>query len=141
MIWTTDQEVTLREFGHLDAQGAADAIFGKYRERRSVEATALHASRIHVSLEHRLVCPECGCMVTYLNRQTGLCKRFVEFHHFKEKRAFNDLLEAKCQYAENSPEIEATKYEYDTLRQRNARLFQRYGLKGKAERNDPEPNV
>ena len=134
MIWTTDQEATLREFGHLGAQGAADAIFDRHGIRRSAEATAMHASRIHVSLARRLVCPECGCMVTYLNRQTGLCKRCTEFQHVEEERAFNDLLEAERQYSEDSPEIEAAKREYDMLRQRNARLCRRYGLKSKAER-------
>jgi hypothetical protein len=135
MIWTTDQEATLRECGHLGAQGAAEEIYSRHGVKRSPEATAMHASRIHVSLARRLVCPECGSMVTYLNRQTGLCKRCTEFQHVEEERAFNDLLEAERRYAEDSPEIEAAKREYDMLRQRNARLCRRYGLKGKAERD------
>lgn len=134
MIWTTAQEETMRECCHLGAQAVADEIYKRHGVRRSADATAMHASRIHVSLATHKVCPQCGNMVTYLNRRTGLCKRCTEFQHVEEERAFNQLLEAERTFAEDSPEVEAAKREYDMLRQRNARLCRRYGLKGKAER-------
>ena len=56
-------------------------------------------------------------------------KRCTEFQHVEEEWAFNDLLEAERRYAKDSPEIEAAKREYDMLRQRNARLCRRHGLK------------
>lgn len=134
MIWTTEQEATLREFCHLGAEGAAEAIYRRHGVRRSAEATAMHASRIHVSLARRTTCPDCGCTVTQLNRQTGVCKRCTELRHVEEERAFNDLLEAERAFAEDAPEIAEAKREYDRLRQRNSRLCRKYGLKGKAER-------
>ena len=124
----------MREFCHLGAKAVTDEIAKRHGVLRSVDATVMHASRIHVSLAKHNVCPQCGCMVTYLNRQSGLCKRCTEFQHVEEERAFNQLLEAERQYAEESPEIAEAKREYDKLRQRNARLRRRHGLRGKAER-------
>ena len=116
VIWSTDQEATLREFVFLDAQGTTATICKNHGVRRNPEVTTMHAGRIHVSLIHHLVCPECGCMVGYLNRQIGLCKRCAEFKHVEEW-AFNNLLETERVCAEDSLEIEGAKREtLQTLR-------------------------
>lgn len=132
--WTTAQEETLREYAHLGAEGAAEAISARHGVRRSPEATAVHAGRIHVSLARREPCPECGRMAPRLNRQTGLCPVCTEELHVAEARAFNDLLEAEAAECEDPAEVARLRREWDMLRQRNARLCRRHGLPGKSGR-------
>ena len=112
----------------------AGAVFERCGVRRTPEATAVHASRLHVSMTRREECPECGRMVARLNRQTGLCPPCTEDLHVAEARAFNDLLESEAAEAEDPAEIARLRREWDMLRQRNARLCKRHGLAGKSGR-------
>ena len=134
MMWTTGQEEVLRELCFKGAEAVSDEIFRRYGVRHSPHAVEMHAHRVHVSLAKRDVCPSCGAVGVRLNRQTGLCPLCTERQHVEEERAFNELLEAEAAHAEGSPEIEELRREYDKLRQRNARLCKRHGLRGKSGR-------
>lgn len=134
MMWTTAQEDTLRELGHLGVDAVQGAIESRHGTRHSLHSIEMHASRIHVSLKVRSVCPECGAVGVHLNRQTGLCPRCSELFHLEEEKAFNELLEAERRDAEDGPEIEKARRKYAALRQRNARLCHKYNLRSKRER-------
>lgn len=133
-FWTTGHGDVLRELCWQGAEAVSKEIERRYGVYHSPHACEMHASRIHVSLRKFSVCPDCGAVGVRLNRQTGLCPLCTERQHVAEEQAFNELLEAERRFAENSPEIEAAKRKYDKLRQRNSRLFRKYGLKGKQER-------
>lgn len=134
MEWTTRQEELLRERGYLGAKAVRDAIERECGVRHSVRAVEMHASRIHVSLARRTVCPACRAVGVRLNRQSGMCVRCTELMHVEEERAFNELLEAEARERDGGPEVERLRRAYDKLRQRNSRLRRAFGLKGKRGR-------
>ena len=133
--WTTGQNDVIRELGYQGVQVVHDAIVERFGVEHTLRAIEIQASRIHASLKVLNECPECHAVGVRINRQSGMCKLCTVLQHVEEERAFNQLLEAERQYAEESPEIEAAKREYDMLRQRNSRLCRRYGLPGKQERS------
>ena len=135
-FWTTGHEDVLRELCWQGAEAVSKEIERRYGVYHSPHACEMHASRIHVSLRKLSVCPDCGAVGVHLNRQTGLCPLCTERQHVAEEQAFNELLEAERDKAENSPEIEELRRKYAALRQRNARLRKRYGLPGKKERSE-----
>ena len=134
MDWTTRQEELLRQYCHLGARGVQAALLHECGVGRSIRAIEAKASRNHVSLKKRTVCPECGTIGVRLNRQTGLCKLCTERQHVEEERAFNAILEEERLHSEESEELAELKREYARLRQRNSRLRRRYGLKSTRER-------
>ena len=135
-IWTTGQNDVIRELGHKGVQVVHDAILERFGVDHTLHAIESQAYRIHASLKVLTECPDCGAVGVHLNRQTGLCPLCTERQHVAEEQAFNELLEAERDKAENSPEIEELRRKYAAFRQRNARLRKRYGLPGKKERSE-----
>jgi hypothetical protein len=136
MMWSTGQNDVIRELGHKGVQAVHDEILGRYGVEHTLHAIEAQACRIHASLKVLTECPECHALGVRLNRQTGLCPLCTERQHVAEEQAFNEILEAERDKAENSPEIEELRRKYAALRQRNARLRKRYGLPGKKERSE-----
>lgn len=134
MDWTTGQDNTLREVGHLGVEFAVAELARRHGAVRSPHAVQAHASRIRVSLRNREVCPGCGAVGVRLNRQSGMCKRCTVQAHVEEERAFNELLELETTGCEEGPEVDAARREYARLRQRNSRLIRKHGLRGKRRR-------
>ena len=132
--WTTRQDSILRELGHLGAEAVAAAILRECGVTRSVHAIEHRASRIHVSLAVRPVCPECGVVGLRLNRQSGLCPRCTELMHLNEEIAFNEILQEEREAATDPAEIANIRRERDKMRQRNSRLARKYGLPSRRER-------
>lgn len=134
MRWTTGQNDTIRELGHLGVRAVRDEIRRRYGVRRSLHAVEVQASRIHASLRVQPVCPECGVVGLPLNRATGLCPRCTERQHLEEATAFNELLMRERMEASGERGLVGLRREYDAMRQRNSRLCRKYGLRGLAER-------
>ena len=132
--WTAEQDDVLREVSFRGAAFAAAEIERRCGVRHSVRAVEMRASRIHCSLAVRTVCPSCGAVGVNLNRQTGKCRRCSEEFHLEQERVFNEQLERERVAAEEAAEIDDVRRERDMMRQRNARLCRKYGLKGKRER-------
>ena len=132
--WTTKQDSILRELGHLGAGAVQGAILRECGAYRSLHAIEHRASRIHVSLAVKQVCPECGVVGLRLNRQSGLCPKCTELMHLNEEIAFNEILEAEREAATNPDEIAGIRRERDRMRQRNSRLCRKYGLPTRRER-------
>lgn len=129
--WTTRQEEIVRErcyLGVLDVQRAIIDECGVFRSVRSIESKA---SRIHVSLKVKQVCPECGVVGVRLNRQSGMCPLCTEKMHLAEEIAFNELLEREREELAADADLEEIARERAAMRQRNSRLKRKYGLKGK----------
>ena len=134
MRWTTGQNDTIRELGHLGAAAVRDAIAERYGVEHTLHAVEIQASRIHASLKVQTVCPECGAIGLHLNRQTGLCAACSERLHLAEAVAFNDvLLEERLELA-GEDEVEDLRRENAAMRQRNARLCRKYNLPNMRER-------
>lgn len=134
MNWTTRQEEILRERCYEGAEAVSDAIWRECGVRRSPHSIEMHASRIHVSLRKMGVCPECGSLGAYINRNTGMCPLCTERMHVEEEKVFNELLEAERMRSEDSPEVQELRREYARLRQANSRLCRKYRLQGKRGR-------
>lgn len=132
--WTTRQDSILRELGYLGAEAVRDAILRECGVYRTLHAVEHRASRIHVSLKVRQVCPECGVVGLRLNRQSGLCPKCTELMHLNEEIAFNEILQAEREAATNPDEIAGIRRERDRIRQRNSRLCRKYGLPTRRER-------
>jgi endogenous inhibitor of DNA gyrase (YacG/DUF329 family) len=135
MEWTTRELEVMREHCYLGADGVAEALrreCGTERSRRSIES---QASRYHVSLKVRQVCPECGAVGVRLNRQSGLCPLCTERMHLAEEVAFNEVLEREREEIEAAGgDLEEIRRERDAMRQRNSRLCRKYGLKSRRQR-------
>ncbi|NGM17426.1 hypothetical protein GMI70_05330 [Eggerthellaceae bacterium zg-893] len=134
MFWTVRQEEVMRENCFRGAKAVQEALLRECGVRRSIRAIEMHASRLHMSLKVRAACPECGRIGVHLNRQSGMCARCTEFMHVEEERAFNELLQAEAEDAENGRLIEELRREYAALRQRNSRLCRKHGLLPKSKR-------
>lgn len=134
MRWTTRQEEVLRAWGHYGVEAVQRALVRECGARHSLRAIEMHASRIHVSLRVRQVCPECGAVGVRLQRVSGLCARCTELLHVEEERAFGELLELEAAGCDEGPEIEEARREWARLRQKNSRLARAHGLKGKRGR-------
>lgn len=132
--WTTRQDEVLRAFGHLGAEGARRAIARECGVERSRSAVQMRASRIRVSLRRLETCPECGAVGVRLVRTSGMCVRCTMQAHVEEERAFNELLRLEAEGCDEGPEVEAARREWARLRQANARLARKHGLKGKRGR-------
>lgn len=136
MRWTEEQDDAPREVSFLGAAFAAAEIERRCGAAHTVRAVEMRVSRIHCSLAVQTVCPECGRMGLTLNRQTGLCPLCTERYHLEQERAFNEQLERERAEVEASGELEAARRERDRLRQRNSRLYRKYGLKSRRERRE-----
>ena len=134
MKWTVRQEEVMRAHCFLGARAVRDLIEQQCGVSHTVRAVEAHASRIHVSLAVRTVCPSCGAVGVNLNRQTGMCRRCTEEFHLAQERAFNELLERERAEADNAAAIDDVRRERDRLRQRNSRLCRKYGLESRQER-------
>ena len=132
--WTTKQDSILRELGHLGVEAVREAIFRECGISRSARSIENRASRIHVSLAVRQVCPECGVVGLRLNRQSGLCPRCTELMHLNEEIAFNEILQQEREAATDEGEIAGIRRERDKMRQRNSRLCRKYGLPTRRDR-------
>lgn len=134
MDWTTREVEIMRECGHLGAEAVREAILRECGVERTVRAIESQASRCHVSLRVRQVCPECGVVGIRLNRQSGLCARCTEIMHLNEEIAFNELLERERDEAEAMGDVAEIRRERDRMRQRNSRLCRKYGLASRRDR-------
>lgn len=132
--WTTKQDSILRELSYLGAGAVREALKQECGVDRSIRAIEIRASRIHVSLAVRPVCPECGVVGLRLNRQSGLCPRCTELMHLNEEIAFNEILQEEREAASDEKEIAGIRRERDKMRQRNSRLCRKYGLPTRRER-------
>jgi hypothetical protein len=136
MRWDEEQDDVLRAYSYLGAEVVADRIWKECGVRHSVKAIESRASRNHVSLMVRSVCPGCGATGVKINRSTGLCRKCSELLHLEEERAFHELLEQERLAAEgDSEELEAMHREREALRQANKRLCDKYHLPNRRERN------
>ena len=132
--WTTKQDSILRELGHLGVEAVRDAIRRECGVERSAHSVEHRASRIHVSLKPKAVCPDCGVVGVRLNRQSGLCPRCTEVMHLNEEIAFNEILQAEIEAATDPARIAEIRRERDRVRQRNSRLCRKYGLPTRRKR-------
>lgn len=127
-VWTTGQNDTIRELGHLGVVAVHDAILERYGVNHTLRAIEAQASRIHASLKVQTVCPECGAVGLRINRQTHLCAACSEKLHLAESIAFNDVLMAERLEMASEAEIAEIKRENASMRQRNSRLCRKYNL-------------
>lgn len=130
--WTTRELEVVREQGHNGVEAVRRALERECGTARSARSVEVQASRCHVSLKVREVCPSCGAVGARLNRQSGLCARCTERMHLEEEVAFNELLcEELEELAGESAELAR---ERAAMRQRNSRLCRKYGLRTRRER-------
>lgn len=132
--WTTRQEEIVREYGHMGVEAVRRQLREQCGVERSTRSIESKASRIHVSLRVRTVCPECGAVGLRLNRQSGLCARCTELMHLREEVAFNEILQAEVEEAADAGDIADIRRERDKMRKRNSRLCKKYGLKSRRDR-------
>lgn len=132
--WDEAQDDVLRECCYRGAAFCRDEIERRCGVSHSVRAVEAHASRIHVSLVVRTVCPGCGAVGVTINKGTGMCRRCSETYHLEQERAFNELLEEERREAEESPEVDALRRERDRLRKANSRMCKKYGLRSRKDR-------
>ena len=136
--WTTGQNDIIRELGHRGVQAVHDEIIDRYGIDHTLHAIEAQASRIHASLKVRTVCPECGVVGVYINRQSGMCPLCTELMHLNEEIAFNEILQAECERSTDAERIAEIRRERDMMRKRNSRLCRKHGLKTRRERGvDP----
>lgn len=134
--WTTGELDVMRANGHLGVEAVREALRRECGTDRSVRSIESQASRCHVSLRVRQVCPECGVVGVRLNRQSGMCPRCTELMHLNEELAFNEILEREREEKADAGEVAAIRRERDRVRQRNSRLCRKYGLKSRRDRRD-----
>lgn len=125
--WTTREIDVMRERGYLGAAAVQRAILEECGTERTIRSIESQASRYHVSLKVRHVCPECGVVGVRLNRQSGLCPACTERLHLAEEVAFNEILQREA-------EVASIRRERDRMRKRNSRLCKKHGLKTRRER-------
>ena len=126
----------MRANGHLGVDAVREALRRECGTDRSMRSIESQASRCHVSLRVRQVCPECGVVGVRLNRQSGMCPRCTELMHLNEELAFNEVLEREREEKADAGEVAAIRREHDRVRQRNSRLCRKYGLKSRRDRRD-----
>ena len=134
--WTTGQDDILRELCYYGAERVREEIKKRYGIERSLQAIEKRASRIHVSLKVKEVCPDCGAVGVHLNRQTGLCPRCTEAYHLQVEIAFNECLQKELEQSQEPKVIAEIRRERDKMRQRNSRLCRKYGLTPRRDRPD-----
>lgn len=132
--WSTAQDDVLRECSYRGAAFCRDEIERRCGVSHSVRAVEMRASRIHVSLVVRTVCPGCGAVGVTINKGTGMCRRCSERFHLEQERAFNAMLEEERAEAEDAAEVDALRRERDRLRKANSRMCKKYGLKSRRDR-------
>ena len=133
--WTTRQEEIVREFGIYGVERVQRELWKRCGVRRSRRAIESKASRIHVSLRVRTVCPECGLVGVRLNRQSGMCARCTELMHLNEEIVFNELLQAEREEMASDEDVAAIRRERDRIRQQNSRICRKFSLKSRRDRN------
>ena len=132
--WTTREIEVMRERGYLGAAAVRRALAEECGTDRTIRSIESQASRYHVSLKVRHVCPECGVVGIRLNRQSGLCPACTERMHLAEELAFNEVLEREREEKASEAEVAAIRRERDRMRKRNSRLCKKHGLKTRRER-------
>ena len=132
--WTTRQEEIVREFGHYGVERVQRELVRQCGSRRSFRSIESKASRIHVSLRVRTVCPECGLVGVRLNRQSGMCVRCTELMHLNEEMAFNELLMAEREELAAEADVAEIRRERDRMRQQNSRLCRKFKLRTRRQR-------
>jgi hypothetical protein len=63
-----------------------------------------------------------------------MCPKYTELMHLNEEIAFNEILQAECEEADEEEAIAGIRRERDNMRQRNSRLCRKYGLKTRRQR-------
>ena len=132
--WTTREVDVMRANGHLGVEAVHDALLRECGTRRTVRSIQIQASRFHVSLKVRPVCPECGVVGVRLNRQSGMCPACTERMHLAEEVAFNEVLQREREEKASEAEVEEIARERAAMRKRNSRLCSKYGLKTRRQR-------
>lgn len=132
--WTTREIEVMRERGYLGAEAVRRALFAECGTERTIRSIESQASRYHVSLKVRQVCPECGLVGVRLNRQSGMCPACTERMHLAEELAFNEVLQREIEERAAEDDIAAIRRERDRMRKRNSRLCRKHGLKTRRER-------
>ena len=132
--WTTREVDVMRANGHLGVDAVRDALLRECGTDRSARAIESQASRFHVSLKVRPVCPECGVVGVRLNRQSGMCPACTERMHLAEEVAFNEVLQREREEKASEAEVEEIARERAAMRKRNSRLCSKYGLKTRRQR-------
>ena len=132
--WTTRQEEIVREFGHYGVERVQQELARQCGSKRSFRSIESKASRIHVSLRVRQVCPECGLVGVRLNRQSGMCVRCTELMHLNEEIVFNERLMAEREELASDDDVAEIRRERDRIRQQNSRLCRRFKLKTRRQR-------
>lgn len=126
--WTEGQDDCLRECSYRGARYVRDEIERRFGVRHTVHAVEMRASRLHVSLMVRTVCPSCGAVGVVIVKGTGMCRRCSDRFHLEEARAFGELLEAERAAAEDPAKLAEIRREWDAQRKRNSRACKKYGL-------------
>ena len=133
--WTTRELEVMRERGHLGAAAVQRALLEECGAVRTIRSIESQASRYHVSLKVRHVCPECGMVGVRLNRQSGLCPACTERMHLAEEIAFNEVLQREAEEKASEADVASIRRERDRMRKRNSRLCKKHGLKTRRQRN------
>ena len=134
--WTTRELEVMRECGHLGAAAVQRALLEECGAMRSIRSIESQASRYHVSLKVRHVCPECGVVGVRLNRQSGFCPACTERMHLAEEIAFNEVLQREAEEKASEADVASIRRERDRMRKRNSRLCKKHGLKTRRERQN-----
>ena len=132
--WSMREVELMRELGHLGAYEVQRALLAECGTRRTIRSIQIQASRFHVSLKVRPVCPECGVVGVRLNRQSGMCPACTERMHLAEEVAFNEVLQREREEKASEAEVEEIARERAAMRKRNSRLCSKYGLKTRRQR-------
>ena len=101
----------MRERGHLGAVAVRRALLEECGAVRAIRSIESRASRDHVSLKVRRVCPECGVVGIRLNRQSGFCPACTERMHLAEEVAFNEVLQREAEEKANEADIASIRRE------------------------------
>ena len=132
--WSMREVELMREVGHLGAYEVQRAPLTECGTRRTIRSIRIQASRFHVSLRVRPVCPECGVVGVRLNRQSGMCPACTERMHLAEEVAFNEVLQREREEKASEAEVAEIARERAAMRKRNSRLCSKYGLKTRRQR-------
>ena len=134
IYWTTDEEDVLKANAYRGAEAVSELLLAECGTRRSVRAVQQYASRIGVSLRVQEVCPQCGVVGLRLNKRSGLCQKCTNLMHLQEEIAFNELLLRERIEAVGSETFEEAVRLYNSKRQENARICQKFELSTRRER-------
>lgn len=128
MRWSAEEEEIIETFARLGVDRIRREIHKECGRVRSVNSIKVKASRMGVSLKPYEVCPRCARRVSKLVPKTGLCKVCHTKELRDKERQFNEYLWSKAREIDEEKEREKYSREYATLRKRNSRLAQQYGL-------------